>query len=455
MSLANLGAVHANTDANIVVESVGKLATDDAISTALAAVYQSKLDAVQESSSTHAMFGAMEVSNVVRDLTTPVPHVVPSVTSVVAQESPQQETPSQATVVVSEAIDDASPSPEPAVSEPILETLVVQPAVEQEVAVADNDAVSAAASATTEPAADTTAQSSVDAVSESSSALLTRVLEGLESGSMTAKEAMELLTPLTKMTAVRGDRAIQKANFTAEQLQDNQSIIDGTSVLGSIRRPNLAKQMQVGCSKQGEDLFKRLTELKAKTDANMDTHGKATLVSKQNSPTRVTLERHATRVKRTQPDRRAKRDRGTTFEVLATLSGSGQDFLDAVRSLALGTESEAKILAVVEPFLNVPNEQLGMTVEEVAAAHNSNIISGALNALQARVILTTLRYSSSITYRHLSSGGGRCGVSCQWRVGLLCSHDGGSREQPRHVRPASVCDWVRRLRNWTRVRGWR
>ncbi|KAG5190705.1 hypothetical protein JKP88DRAFT_252089 [Tribonema minus] len=324
-----------------------------------------------------------------------------------AQESPQQETPSQATVVVSEVIDDASPSPEPAVSEPILETLVVQPAVEQEVAVADNDAVSAAASATTEPAADTTAQSSVDAVSESSSALLTRVLEGLKSGSMTAKEAMELLTPLTKMTAVRGDRAIQKANFTAElQLQDNQSIINGTSVLGSIRRPNLAKQMQVGWSKQGEDLFKRLTELKAKTDAKMDTHGKATLVSKQNSPTRVTPERHATRVKRTQPDRRAKRDRGTTFEVLATLSGSGQDFLDAVRSLALGTESEAKILAEVEPFLNVPNEQLGMTVEEVAAAHNSNNINGALNALQAslRVILTTLRYFSNVTYRHLALG---------------------------------------------------
>ncbi|KAG5183940.1 hypothetical protein JKP88DRAFT_244812 [Tribonema minus] len=395
ISISNLGALHGITTPNAVAQQLGQVVGDDAISESLLGVYKMKEGAMQSNTRLAALHSARGVISTVMQQMKPTQA---DVTAVTAQEdlAPLPAVADTSSVVGQAEAVDAVKTPDMVSAEATDEA----PAVVEASGVGEKpEAVDVVKTPDVKAMATTAAEAADEvAVSERPSELLSRVLEGLKKGEFSTEEALELISPMATMSAVRGERAIRDANMSVDELKDNQAIIDGTSVVGSLRHPHLSKQMQLGASADGRELYDLMKK---------DTRAKPTTIANHSTkPAHARPAKHARRVleRRTQYERRAKSKRGTTFEVLAKLSGSEQDFLRVVKSLALGTESEAKLLAEVEPFLQTPYEQLGMTIQEVAAMHNADNLNAKLTSLQARVILTTLRYCSDQTLRKLAIG---------------------------------------------------
>ncbi|KAG5186437.1 hypothetical protein JKP88DRAFT_241045 [Tribonema minus] len=213
------------------------------------------------------------------------------------------------------------------------------------------------------------------------------VISGVRAGAMSEDDATAMMNQLGDMVPVIGERETMAANMSADQLKDNQALIDIGAVLTSRFYPELAAIVQARCSAQGRTLLDLL-------DSN--THGK-------------------------------RREMDTTADEEGPPKvpkvHEGMDLEDAAKAIALGTASEADVLQHVEHDLAPVIDDMASQVQQAAEVHNEKSLDQPLTRHQARSLLSVLRFSSDELLRALAVGAlvAACATPIAWSTMSLCA----------------------------------
>ncbi|KAG5190515.1 hypothetical protein JKP88DRAFT_252195 [Tribonema minus] len=181
---------------------------------------------------------------------------------------------------------------------------------------------------------------------------------------MSVEEVKGMLSLVTHMVPVYGEKAIRDANMSAEQMADNQALIDIGAVLNSLEWPKLAKTVQGGWSSNGKRLLDMLTAKnthikRARVDAVDDTK---------------------------EPGKHAK-------------ANDDIDAVEHVQAIAVKMVPEAEVLAKVEPTLTAGEiDEAEAEVNEALTVHQDNL-NRPLSQRLSKKILKVLRFSKKRAVR--------------------------------------------------------
>ncbi|KAG5187305.1 hypothetical protein JKP88DRAFT_307558 [Tribonema minus] len=198
--------------------------------------------------------------------------------------------------------------------------------------------------------------------------MLQDALEAAET--MSVEEVKDMLSLVTHMTPVYGEKAIRDANMSAEQVADNQALIDIGAVLNSLEWPKLAKTVQGGWSSNGKKLLDLLTAA--------NTHAKRARVDAVDDTK--------------EPGKHAKAN-----------ADSGADA--RMQAIAVNMVPEAEVLAEAEPALMAAEiNQAESEVNDALSVYHNDNVNQPLSQMLTEHVRKVLRFSTKPAIRYAALG---------------------------------------------------
>jgi hypothetical protein len=221
------------------------------------------------------------------------------------------------------------------------------------------------------------------------SLIMERLVDGMKSGRIDVNTVYEVSGAI----ALENEGLLRNGHegLNPDHMADYEAIRDFGAIHGTMKYPGAEMKLsKLIKSEYGRELY-RLVKNRTHAKASSVTTSKAA-----KSGGGAVLE------KRTQYQRRAKDSRAETHEILALISPTEQSFVDAIKSMALGEKELAEVLSSVGPFLEMNNDEMGMTIQQIADTHNESNQNSKMTAVHAKGVLSVLRFSSHVPWRTIA-----------------------------------------------------